>query len=69
MTPNGKSKGHVEFIDRHEYYLIDKQLYRAEISRPLESDGRRLGQFVTTGHGAEFALRMARLAAGEPESD
>jgi hypothetical protein len=62
-----KSKGHVEFIDGYEYYKIDGLLYRAEIAKPVV-DGKRPGQFVTTGSGIEFALRMARLAAGQRES-
>lgn len=63
-----KSKGHVETIDGFEYYrLADGRLFRAEVNKPIGSDGRRPGQFVTTGSGVELALRLARLAAGLPE--
>lgn len=63
-----KSRGHVEFIGAHEYYkLPDGRLFRAAIDKPIGSDGRRPGEFLTTGNGIEFALRLARLAAGLPE--
>ena len=61
-----KSTGHVEFIDAFEYYKCDGLLYRAPIDKPLV-DGMRPGQFVTMGNGIEFALRMARLQAGQAE--
>ena len=34
---------------------------------PIGKDGRRAGRFVTSGSGVAFALRMARLQAGERE--
>lgn len=61
-----KSKGHVAFIGEHEYYKIGNELYRAPADKPLVEERRR-GQFVTAGEGVAFALRMARLEAGEPE--
>jgi hypothetical protein len=63
-----KSKGHVEFIGSHEFYkLPDGRLLRAEIAKPIGDDGRRPGQFVTTGSGVELALRLARIQAGQSE--
>ncbi len=57
-----KSKGHVEFIGDREFYMVDGQLFRAKIAKPLVGD-RREGEFVTLGTGIEIALRLARLAA------
>jgi len=63
-----KSKGHVAFIDGHEYYkLPDGRLFRAKIEKPIANDGRRPGEFLTTGSGIDLALRMARMNAGLPE--
>lgn len=67
MPQMNKSKGHVEFIDGFEYFKADGKLYRAPIDKPLV-DGKRPGEFLTTGNGIEFALRMARLQAGQPEN-
>ncbi len=61
-----ESKGHIAFIGGYEYYRIDGCLFRAGIDKPIV-DGRRPGQFVTAGSGVDFALRMARLQAGQPE--
>lgn len=62
------STGHVETIDGYEYFrLPDGRLFRAKVSEPIGDDGRRVGQFVTLGSGVEMALRLARLAAGQPE--
>ena len=64
---NSKSRGHVEFVGDDEFYKLDKQLFRAAVKQPIGQDGRRAGQFVTAGSGIEFALRMARLLAGQAE--
>jgi hypothetical protein len=61
------SKGHVEFIDGHEYYIVSDKLYRAKLTEPLGKDGRRPGDFVTLGSGVDWALRIARMQAGLPE--
>ncbi|MGD9721472.1 MAG: hypothetical protein AB7O59_09705 [Pirellulales bacterium] len=61
-----ESTGHIAFISGYEYYKVDGRLFRAGIDKPIV-DGRRPGQFVTAGNGVDFALRMARLMAGQPE--
>ena len=66
MPQMKKSKGHIECIDGFEYFKVDGRLYRAPIDKPLEN-GKRAGQFVTTGSGVELALRLARLQAGKSE--
>ncbi len=60
------SKGHVAFIGEHEYYVLDGRAYKAPIEANIV-DGYRLGEFVTAQPFMDFALRMARLVAGEPE--
>lgn len=59
-----KSKGHVEFIDGYEYYMSAGKLNRAAIDKPLR-DGRHVGEFITSGSGVEFALRMARIQSAD----
>ena len=45
MAPNDKSRGHVEFIDGHEYLkLPDGNVIRAKTADPIGNDGRRSGQ-------------------------
>ena len=61
-----QSKGHLAVIGGYEYYKADGRLFRAGIEKPIVN-GRRPGQFVTAGNGIDFALRMARLIAGQPE--
>lgn len=62
------SLGHVEFIGDYEYYRSENgDLYRASVSKAVGQGGFRRGQFVICAAQADFALRMARLAAGLPE--
>jgi hypothetical protein len=70
MPESAKSAGHVAFVGEYEF-LTDAygDLYWARIDQPIAADGRRAGQFYTSASGADFALRIARLAAGEMARD
>ncbi len=68
MPEHAKSEGHVAFVGEYEFFtLTEGDLYWARISQPVAGEGHRAGQFYTRAGGIEFALRMARLAAGELE--
>jgi hypothetical protein len=61
-----KSKHHVLFSGNHEYLLVDGDLRRAFVSRPLVNGARPSELWVARPAG-EFALRSMRLQAGLPE--
>jgi hypothetical protein len=66
MPEQVKSLGHVAFVGEFEFFTHPGGgLYWARVDQPLEVDGRRTGQFYTGPGEIEFALQMARLAAGE----
>ena len=66
MPDAAKSAGHVAFVGPFEL-MADAwgDLYWARIDEPLGPGGRRPGRCYTSAGRAEFALRMARLAAGD----
>jgi hypothetical protein len=68
-----KSKGHLEFIGKHEYYVNSEgQLYRAPISSPVMTDGYRSGRFESEPRKDwEPALKRYRdmEAPAEPKAE
>ena len=66
MSEAAKSAGHVAFVGSFEFMTDDwGDLYWARIDEPITADGRRPWRYYTSASGADFALRIARMAAGE----
>lgn len=53
-----KSRGHIEFIGRWEYWRVDDELYRSPIDAPVEDGVRRNEQWV--GEYSQSAMSLIR---------
>jgi hypothetical protein len=55
-----KSEHHIEFIGKFEYYLINGELYRASIDRPVMTEGYRYGRWEAPAHMVNQYMKMYR---------
>ena len=65
QTEVSKSKGHIEFIGRYEYFIREvngqNELYRAPTTNPVRQDGSRSGRWQTSERFADDYMNQIHL--------
>ena len=60
-----KSKGHIEFIGRYEYFIREvndgTNLYRSLITNPIQQNGFRHGRWQTSERFADDYMNQIHL--------